>query len=74
MVGRMWRPLRPSTSHRGTRQRSGVLFAVNTNLNLGDHERTGERGPAHESFKSGSMGVLTLTWLVALALIIIALA
>lgn len=50
---------------------NGVLsyFAVNTILNLGTQQETGETIDSFETYKSRSVAVLTITWIVAIILI-----
>ncbi len=50
---------------------NGVLsyFAVNTILNLGTQLETGDTIDSFETYKSRSVAVLTITWIVAMVLI-----
>jgi hypothetical protein len=48
------------------------FFAINTIGNLGTQAETGQEIDAFETYKSVSVAVLTITWLAAIALIVIA--
>lgn len=48
------------------------FFATNTILNLGTQRETGTEISAFETYKSVAVGVLTITWVVAIVLIIVA--
>lgn len=53
---------------------NGVLsyFAINTILNLGTQQATGETIDSFDTYKSRAVAVLTITWIVAIVLIIVA--
>jgi hypothetical protein len=48
------------------------FFAINTIGNLGTQAETGTEIDAFETYKSVAVGVLTITWIAAIVLIIIA--
>jgi hypothetical protein len=50
------------------------FFAINTMLNLGTQQETGTEAAGFETYKSGAVAALTLTWVVAIVLIVVALA
>ena len=53
---------------------NGVLsyYAINTILNLRGQMETGTTDDSFETYKSGSVAVLTITWIVAIVLIVVA--
>jgi hypothetical protein len=48
------------------------FYAINTILNLGTQQDTGTEMDSFERYKSVSVGVLTLSWVVAIVLIVLA--
>jgi hypothetical protein len=46
-------------------------FAINTILNLGRQQETGEMIDAFETYKSRSVVALTITWIIAIVLIVL---
>jgi hypothetical protein len=48
------------------------FFAINTILNLGTQQETGTEIDSFNTYKSASVGVLTITWIVAIVLIVVA--
>ena len=53
---------------------NGVLsyYAINTTLNLRGQMETGTTDNSFETYKSASVAVLTITWIVAIVLIVVA--
>lgn len=53
---------------------NGVLsfYAINTILNLRGQLESGTTDDSFKTYKSGSVAVLTITWLVAIILIVVA--
>jgi hypothetical protein len=50
------------------------FFAINTIGNLGTQAETGDKIDAFDTYKSVSVGVLTITWIAAVVLIVLAVA
>lgn len=49
-----------------------AFFAINTILNLGTQQETGDTIESWGTYKSVSVAVLTLNWIAAIVLIVIA--
>jgi hypothetical protein len=49
-------------------------FAINTILNLGTQRETGDMIEAFDTYKNVAVAVLTITWIAAIVLIVVAVA